>query len=619
MVLAGPSTDKRVSLRKHPPARPESGSVTHQANVRSALRPARADALVLLAYLVAAVFVVAPVWTDPAGAHLVASEGDQGQFEWFLAYAAHLLSNPGDPLFTTLLNPPTGANLMANTSVLGLGLPLAPVTLLFGPTIGLAAALTAALGGTAAAWYWLLSRRLLPAEEGVDGTATPAAEHTAVRVAAALGGAVIGFSPTLVAHAGGSHANLISQFLLPFIVAQAITLHRRPWRGGVLLGLLVTYQIFVSSEQLLVTALALGVVVLGYVVQRPQLARAAAPRFFSGLGLAVAVALSLTAYPIWVQFRGPQTYRELPQGVLGATVPALTGYSTQSLGGPAEFPRGVALNPAEQNGFFGWALLVLTGCAIVWLWRRSILARATAVTGTVFLALALGPDIVFATDGPSVPGIWRVVGKVPVLDLVPAARLTSVVTACIGVLIALVCYRYRVRPARWLLIAALAAALLPIAPTPLKVEPRPQVPAFFTQNTWQRYVQPGHTLATAPRADNHYIEPMRWQVRAGFQFRLNGGYFLAPWDEQGHAWYTPPLRPSEILIGQAAQTGQQQPVTETAQDAALADLRLWGADAVVLDAHHPSAEAILATANELYGRPAQLVDGVWIWQFTTAS
>src|SRR5437762_178263 len=38
----------------------------------------------------------------------------------------------GNPFFTTDMNMPAGVNLAANASVLGLGVPLTPVTLLFG-------------------------------------------------------------------------------------------------------------------------------------------------------------------------------------------------------------------------------------------------------------------------------------------------------------------------------------------------------------------------------------------------------------------------------------------------------------------------------------------------------
>ncbi len=38
-----------------------------------------------------------------------------------------------NPLFTPQLNAPDGVNLMANTGLLGLTVPLVPVTLLFGP------------------------------------------------------------------------------------------------------------------------------------------------------------------------------------------------------------------------------------------------------------------------------------------------------------------------------------------------------------------------------------------------------------------------------------------------------------------------------------------------------
>ncbi len=120
----------------------------------------------LIAYLALAVFVTSPLWTDLSGGYLVSSLSDQTLFEWYLSYAAHAVVSGDNPFHTTVLGAPDGINLMADTSVLGLGVPLTPVTLAFGPTAALATGLTAALAGTAAAWYWLLSRRVLPGFAG---------------------------------------------------------------------------------------------------------------------------------------------------------------------------------------------------------------------------------------------------------------------------------------------------------------------------------------------------------------------------------------------------------------------------------------------------------------------
>ena len=540
-------------------------------------------------------FVYWPLWTDLSGAHLAASESDQTAFEWFLAHAAHRVSDPGNPFFTTALNPPFGANMMAQASVLAIGLVLAPVTLTLGPTVSLAVALTGALAATAAGWYFVLSRKILPADAATaaDGE-RPGPVGT--RVAAALGGAFAGFSPTIVSHAAGAHLNLIAQFLLPFIAWQAANLHRRPWRAGLWLGLLAAAQIFIGEELLLLTALALAVFVPVAATQRATTLEEAR-RYLGGLAFAAGVALAVTAYPLWMQFLGPQSYADLPyNSVGGARWAALTGYSSESVGAMSASPKpGIVLDAAEQNGFFGWPLLIFVVLAGGWLFRRSPVARAFVVTGAVFLLLSTRTD--------------KALADLPALHILPPARLALVVSICVGILLALLVHR--VRTARWLLGAALVAVLLPVAPTPLTVDARAPIPAFFTDDQWQRYVRPGHTLVSARHPDHGYAEPMRWQMAAGLRFNINGGYILSPFNAERDGWYTPPSRYTEVIFAEAAQ-GQTRALTDQDRAAAVADLRQWRADAVVLVAGTPGEETLRATVSDLYGVPETFVGGVWV-------
>ncbi|GAA1807263.1 hypothetical protein GCM10009682_31410 [Luedemannella flava] len=67
-----------------------------------------------------------------------------------------------NPLFSHAVNAPDGVNMMANTTVLGLGIPLTPVTLLLGPLVTYRVLAVLALAGTAWAWYFgLLARTFL--------------------------------------------------------------------------------------------------------------------------------------------------------------------------------------------------------------------------------------------------------------------------------------------------------------------------------------------------------------------------------------------------------------------------------------------------------------------------
>jgi hypothetical protein len=589
--------------------RPVTVESTPVSTVTGGYRPDRRDVAALFAYVALAVVVLLPVWRDPAGVVLSASGSDTALNEWNLAYAAHVLTHGGNPFFTTDLNPPDGVNLMANTSVFGLGVPFAPLTLAAGPEWTLVTLLTLGVAGTAAAWYWLITRRILP-----KGDAPPTGH-----LAAALAGGLIGFSPTMVGHAGGTHVQMVSQFLLPFILWRALTLWQRPLRNGIVLGLLVTYQLFVGGEVLLIAALAGAVFIAVRAVQPPLVNWIVLKRFAAGVGVATGVVLVLAGYPLWTQFFGPQSYSGMKgMHVFGAKLPAWISYSSHSLAGPDEYRPWLTLNAAEQNGFFGWSLVVVAVCAAVWLWRWSAVSRALTLTAAVFGVLAAGSDIAWRVREPGIPGPWGWLGRLPVLESVFPARFAFVVTVCVALILALALHEAAAQAStvdrlpRQVMLVAVAAALLPILPTQLPVQERLPVPGFVTAAHWERYVRPGHTLVVAPRPDAGNADPMRWQYVAGFGFRIDSGYFVGP-NENGDGSYYPPERRSETIALAAYHTGRVQPVTADDRAAARADLAAWRADAVVVDPRLPNAAAVRETVTDLYGVAEQNIGGLWLW------
>ncbi len=140
------------------------------------------------------------------------------------------------------VNVPFGINLMANTSVLAVSIPMTPITLAFGPHIAFNVFLTGALLLTGLSWYYVLSRHLVTS-----------------KVAAWVGALFAAFAPSMVAHANG-HPNIISQFLIPLIIWRTLCLVEsgRAVRNGALLGLLIVWQAFINLEILFMTAVASG-------------------------------------------------------------------------------------------------------------------------------------------------------------------------------------------------------------------------------------------------------------------------------------------------------------------------------------------------------------------------
>ena len=138
----------------------------------------RSDLWAPLAYLLLACWVLSGLITNLRTGYLSQGVQDQQAFEWYFGAAAHNLTDLANPLFSDLQNFPAGVNLMANAAVLGLGIPLAPLTLLAGPSATFLVVELLGLALTASAWFWLFRRHL--------------AVHP---LAAAIGAGFVGFAP----------------------------------------------------------------------------------------------------------------------------------------------------------------------------------------------------------------------------------------------------------------------------------------------------------------------------------------------------------------------------------------------------------------------------------------
>ncbi|WP_229401254.1 hypothetical protein [Micromonospora okii] len=593
-----------------PPPRPEAAADGRAGRRRWRVRGV--DAAVVAGYLGLAVLLTGGQWGRPE--RLFHQDNDQMLFEWMLAHAARVVTGAEHPLHSTALNAPDGVNLMANTSVLGLGVPLAPVTLLLGTQPAFLVAVVACLAGTATAWYALLARRLVRS-----------------RVAAAVGGLVCGFAPGMVAQAG-AHLHMAAQFLVPPILALVF----RPGvdrvrRHGVALGLLVAYQVFLGEEVLVFVALAAGVLAVAYALADRGAARRLAPAFLGRIGVGALVAAPLLAYPLWFQFLGRQHYSGMPFHARSFQLDAasFTASARQTVLGDDHLPGLLAPNPTEENSFFGPGLLVLAVVIVVWLWRRP-LVRALAVVGTVAALLSLGTTI--RVDGAStgLPGPYRLLAGVPLLDLVVPARFALICVPVLGVLVALSLDRVRqpalssgggrpaggdrpVVPVRLLWGGAVAAALLPLTPTPIRTVPTWPVPAFVAGGGWRAYVPPGRTLVPVPPVTGAGASPATfWSARTGVAFTAPGGYFIGPRaaGDPSARWGAPD-RPTAALLRRVALTGEVPALGDGDRRQAVVDLRHWRAAVLVQGGLH-RGDPVRRTVDQLVG-PGREIGGAWVW------
>jgi hypothetical protein len=569
------------------------------------LRPRVLDAVIVLAYLLIGFGLYRNLWLNLSGGYLVDSGQDQNLFEWFFAVQAQAVAAGRPTLLSALQNYPAGVNLMANTAMPGLAVPLTPLTLLAGPTATWALLLSGGLAGTATAWYWLFSRHL-----------------TRSRWSAAIGGGCAGFAPPMISHAH-AHPNFAAGFLLAPIMACLIRLRtrRRPVRDGVVLGALLGWQVLIGEEPLLILAIGLALWTLAWAAVRPRSLLASVRSLLAGLGVAALVSVTLVGYPLWVQFTGPGSYRGLGHELAGNDLAAFPALPRQSMGGQLLHPGQLVDNPTEQNAFFGWPLLALLLVVTVWLWRE-VPVRLASITLAALFALSLGSPLFAGGTSTGVPGPWTALARLPLFDSLIEARLTLAGLPLIGVLLAVATDRAlgthkaprlgsRRLTARWLWFPALAVALVPLLPVRYTVVPRQPAPVFIASGDWREYVRPGRAVLTVPPPDPGNAAALHWQVAAGLGFPLVEGYFIGPAGPERRGIYGADRPPTSLLLAAVARTGAAPPIGPAERAQALADLRSWRADVVVLPDPdgQPSTRAALVA---LWG-PGLVRDDVLLW------
>jgi hypothetical protein len=578
---------------------------------RSRLRLVVPDLAVCLLLVVIAGWLCHGLWPDPGGRVLALNPDDQTLYEWFLANDARVLF--GDVgLHTARLNAPDGVNLMTNTTVIALGVLFSPVTLAFGAPTTFAVLAAGNLAATAVAWYLLFARLLRT--------------H---RVAAAVGGAFCGFAPGMVSQTN-SHLHMTAQWLVPAMIWMVVRLLRAadPERhpagvdrrgivsSGLGLACLVVLQTFVGEEVLFLTALTLVAVILAYVAARPRFAWRVLPGFAAGGLMAVTLGSLTLAYPLWFQFAGPQGVADgmFSPDYFSADLASWWAISPLSLGGTAEAAR-LTTGPAEYNTFLGLPLLLVVAAAALWLIRRPVVL-ACGAAALLMAALSLGPAVVIDRERTGLTGPYVQLLGLPVVDGALPMRFALAVIPLVATILVLAldrALRSDRRAVRLAVPAAVAAALLPIAPTPLPTADRPPLPRFIAEGHWRACVPPGGVLVPVPLPTPNEPAAMRWATATRIQFGLPEGFFIGPYGGDGEASMGTYKLPTSQLLAEVAKTGVVPDLGEQQRQRARADLKFWKASCVVLPLDEPNADRLRSAVETLLGPPEQVAD-VWTWR-----
>ncbi len=559
-----------------------------------------------LAYLLGAVVLTIGAWSDPTTGW-AGNCCDQQQAIWYLGWTPHALAHGLDPFFTTQIGAPDGVNLMWNTPMTLLGLLGWLPAKIGGPIFGfnvLMVAGIAASGFTA----WLAIRR-----------------WTGDGLGPMVGGAVYAFSPYVASHAA-LHLNLATAWVPPLFLLVIdellVTRRRPPWQAGVTLGVLGAAQLLINEETLATSVIAAVVLVCVMAVARHDgRVRARCQRGVARVVPALAVAtltfLTLAAWPLAVQFFGPQRISGLVQDsktystdLLNLVLP--TSYQLLAPDAATRVSREFSGLYHEATGYLGLPLLVLLVVVAVRQWD-DLRIRVASITGALLFVLSLGPWLHIGKKALPVPLPWLPFGKLPLLKHVLPGRFTMFIWLGVAVIVAIVIARAtRLAPrpaARWLL--PVVAALVLILPAPLQRQPF-YTPAFF--RTWASHnIGPTETVLVAPYFINGgQAAPMLWAAEANYGLRMPEAYAYMPQPGGGTNSGPPATRLSKIML--AIQDGETSLVARGEVRAQVAATLRFAEVRHVIVGPMQAWETMLAFFTDLFGRAPERVGEIAIWR-----
>jgi hypothetical protein len=494
---------------------------------------------------------------------------------------------------------------------------LSPVTRLAGPQAALTLLLTLGFAGSAASLFLVLRRW--------DASLT----------AAAIGGAVYGFSPAMV-NTGIAHFQLQFAVLPPLMIdalLRLVTGRGRPVWNGVWLGVLAAAQLFTGEEMLADTALAglviVAVLALGHPRAVPGRVRGAA----TGLVTGAAVMLAISWHGLWVQFFGPLTQHNTPQGADPFRA-SFSGFVNPSAG--VLFHTAASLHASvlpvrfatksimEYLAYLGWPLLVLLVFATIRFWRDPRV-RAAAVTWLALEVCSLGGGGLtyggFRFPGDLLPFHW--LQGAPVFSQVLPNRLAILSGGAAAAVLAfsLDAARSPARrgradwPRRTIPIAVVVLAILPIIPLPYQTVPVTPAPAGWQAAFARLHLAPGARVVVVPVSAAGFTQAMRWQAETGEPATMNGGYFVGPNPQTGQQMLNipgPSLSAGWYLDG--LWSGKPiRPLQYQSRRRLRADFAYWRPAAVVAFTTPGSPLARVMTAD--FGRPTFAVGAVLVWRF----
>jgi hypothetical protein len=470
--------------------------------------------------------------------------------------------------------------------------------------------------------------------------------------AAAVGGAVYGFSPALL-NSGIGHYNLQFAVLPPLIIDALLGIvtgrggagprgqppvtsrghplgpagrpSRLAWltpavRTGAWLGLLAAAQLFTGEELLTDTAVAGLVLTVTLVISARGVTFKKAKDTATGLAVGAVVMLLICGRALWTQFDGPLAEQYVPRlthytSFLSAhpsvfvTPPGdLLFHTSASAAAAAGYPAHLS----EYLAYLGWPLIMVLVGAVICYWPHQRV-RVMAVTFAMLELLSLGGG--YGHAGRFLP--WHWLQGLPVLSQLIPDRLAILADGAAAAVLAFGMDRARLAAARgpnWrrghLAIAVAVLAVLPLTPLPFQAAPLSPVPAGWQAAFARLRLAAGARVLVVPIPDTHFTQAMRWQADTGEPGSLIGGFFLGP-DRSGDATVSPGPAAADARYLDPLWAGRT-PAAGRTRAQVRADLGYWRPAAVVEVIRPRSRLGPILTG--LLGRPAFRIGRLLVWR-----
>jgi hypothetical protein len=451
---------------------------------------------------VSALFFGLRLWLEP-GRQYVGAGSDPQIFIWDFAWWPHAIGDGINPFVTHAIWSPSGVNLTWATSVPGLALPFAPLTVLFGAvaSYNTAAILLPAL----AAWTaFLLCRHL-------TGALWPSL----------VGGYLYGFSGYMLGQET-SHMHAAAIFLLPLIalvVLRYLEGEIGGWSLSLRLAPLLGLPLLIWTELSLSGLAALfGAVVLAAIVWRdlrPRLRSLVWP-VTRGYLLAAVLTSPFVYFALKAarrtSFVFPYGY---PADLANYVLP--TSLNLVGWGWANTLAKHFAAHDAENGAFLGVSLAIVVLYARRY--RRTREGKFLLAALAVAFVASLGVKLTVFGER-LVPLPWNAIARLPLFNNTLPDRLVLYVWLGVAVVVALWTSRQQ-GALRWILPVLAVATILPSPGRGDAWATDYAVPPFFTDPAYRSCLARDENVLPQPIGEGG--DAMLWQVKSGFRFRMAGG------------------------------------------------------------------------------------------------